>query len=61
VTTVPSVNGGLTDRVPTLKNFETLGMVHCEFLNISDRIENHFKLQGGDPYFSLIVTNTNVP
>ena len=25
MTTVPSVNGGLTDRVPTLRNFETLG------------------------------------
>jgi hypothetical protein len=24
VTTVPSVNGSLTDRVPTLRNFETL-------------------------------------
>jgi hypothetical protein len=24
VTTIPSVNDGLTDRVPTLRNFETL-------------------------------------
>jgi hypothetical protein len=24
VTTVPPVNGGLTNRVPTLRNFETL-------------------------------------
>jgi hypothetical protein len=54
VTTFPPVNDGLTDRVPTLRNFETLGGgVHCEFLNIDGQIENHSKLQGGDPYFSL--------
>jgi hypothetical protein len=25
VTTIPSVNNGLTDRVPTLRDFKTLG------------------------------------
>jgi hypothetical protein len=55
VTTFLLVNGGLTSGVPTLKNLETLG-VYCEFLNIDGRIENHLKLQGGDPYFPLKLT-----
>jgi hypothetical protein len=40
------------EKVPTLRDFETLRGVHCEFLNISDRIENRLKLQVGNPYFS---------
>jgi hypothetical protein len=40
------------EKVLTLKDFETLGEVHCEFLNIGDRIKNGLKLQGDNPYFS---------
>jgi hypothetical protein len=50
VTTFSLVNDGLTDRVPTLRNF---GAVHCKFLNIGDRIENCPKLQGGSILFPI--------
>ena len=38
-----------------IERFWNFGGVHCEFLNIGDRIENHPKLQGADPYFFLIL------
>ena len=31
------------------------GGAHCEFLNISGRIENHSKLQGANPYFPIFL------
>jgi hypothetical protein len=34
------------EKVPTLRDFETLGGVYCEFLNIGGRIKNRPKLQG---------------
>jgi hypothetical protein len=54
VTSFPLVNDDLTGGVPTLRNFETWG-VHCKFVNISGRIKNHPRLQGGGLYFPLII------
>jgi hypothetical protein len=42
------------EKVPTSRNFETSGGVHCEFLNIGGRIENRPKLQGANPFFVLV-------
>jgi hypothetical protein len=40
-----------------IEKFSNFRGVHCEFLNIGGRIENHHKLKGGNPYFSQIFIN----
>ena len=46
--------GHFGKKVLELKKKKNFGGVNCENWNISSRIENHCKLQGGhDPYFSL--------
>ena len=53
VTIVLLVNDGLTDRVPELRDFETLGRSIVKIETSVAELKIVINFRGGDPYFSL--------